>query len=204
MRFRFGDFSFDVGRHLLHSGAESIHLSPKAYQLLALLLAKRPDAVSRTEMLETLWPGAAGSEGNLTSIVSEVRHALGEGARGGTWVRTVHGFGYAFEGEATEAPGHLRHLLVRGRQEVELSSGTNLLGREREAAVRIGHPSVAHEHARIVVTGDQAELEDLAGAETTFRGAEPARGRLLLKDGDVIRVGEVELTYRTRPAARGS
>jgi DNA-binding winged helix-turn-helix (wHTH) protein len=200
MKLRIGDLSFDGGRRLLHRGAEPIHLSPKAFQLLSLLLARRPDAVSKAEIHEALWPGAISSEGNLASIVSEVRHALEAEARGETWVRTVHGFGYAFEGTVRETPDVLRHFLVRGHQEVGLVPGVNLLGREKEAAVRVGHPSVAREHARIVVTDDQAELEDLAGGDSTFRGTEAVHSRLVLKDGDVIRIGEVALTYRTRPA----
>ena len=201
MKLRLGDLSFDSGRRLLHRGAEEIHLSPKGFHLLALLLARRPEAVPKAELLEALWPGADAPEGNLASVVSEVRHALGGGARSEKWVRTLHGFGYAFEGPATEVPEVLRHLLVRGRQEVELGSGGNLLGREREADVRIGHPSVAHEQARIVVTNDGAELEDLARNGSTFRRGEPVRGRVLLSDGDEIRVGSVVLTYRIRAAA---
>jgi DNA-binding winged helix-turn-helix (wHTH) protein len=203
MKLRFGDLSFDGGRRVLHRGAGQVHLSPKGFQLLALLLSRRPDAVSKTEITETLWPGAVGSEGNLATIVSEVRHALDEGAPG-AWVRTLHGFGYAFDGEVREVPEVVRHLLVRGCQEVQLGPGGNTLGREREAAVRIGHPSVAHEHARIFVTGDQAELENLAGEASTFRGGEAVRNRVVLNDGDEIRVGAVTLTYRARPAGHGA
>ncbi len=203
MKLRFGDLSFDERRRLLHRGAEPVHLSPKAFQFLSLLLDRRPEAVSKNEIMEKLWPGADASEGNLASIVSEVRHALGEEARGGTCVRTVHGFGYSFEGTVREMPDVSRHFLVRGRQEIELAQGRNLLGRDREATVRIGHPSVAHEHARIVVKGDQAILEDLAGEGSTFRGAKAVQGRVGLQDGDVIRVGAVVLTYRILAAPSG-
>lgn len=202
MRLRIGDLSFDEGRRLLHRGPEEVHLSPKAFQLLSLLLARRPDAVSKSEIQESIWPGSPASEGHLAALVCEVRHALAAGADGAALVRTVHGYGYAFEGHVKESPEFLRHVLVRGHQEVRLVPGVNLLGREREAAVRVGHPSVAHEHARIVVTDDQAELEDLAGGESTFRGAEAVRGRVVLKDGDVIRIGDVALTYRARAAER--
>ncbi len=196
MKLRFGDLSFDARRRLLWRGVEQVHLSPKAFQLLCLLLERRPDAVSKTEIVETLWPGAIGTEGNLSSVVSEVRRALGEEARGGVWVRTLHGFGYSFEGTVSEMPEVSRHVLVKGSQEIELARGVNLLGREREAAVRLGHPSVAWEHARIVVRGDQAVLEDVAGMESTFRGPDVVRNRVTLHDGDVIRLGLVALTYR--------
>lgn len=196
MKLRFGDLSFDARRRLLRRGAEPVHLSPKAFQLLSLLLDRRPDVVPKTEIVEMLWPGAIGTEGNLSSVVSEVRRALGEEARGGVWVRTLHGFGYSFEGTVTEMPEVSRHVLVKGSQEIELVRGVNLLGRERGAAVRLGHPSVALEHAKIVVKGDQAVLEDLAGTESTSRGPDVVRDRVTLQDGDVIRLGLVVLTYR--------
>ena len=62
--------------------------------------------------------------------------------------------------------------------------------------MRLGHPTVAHEHARIVVTDDRAELEDLTRSGSTYRGGEAVRGRVVLEDGDVIGVGEIRLTYR--------
>ncbi|MCL4806230.1 MAG: winged helix-turn-helix domain-containing protein [Thermoanaerobaculia bacterium] len=204
MKLRFGGLSFDSRRRLLHRGASSLHLSPKAFQLLTLLLRRRPGVVAREAILEELWPGNAAAAGNLASIVSELRHVLGAGPGGQAWVRTVHGYGYAFDGDAHSTPAAPRHVLVRGLQHVELSQGGNLLGRERAATVRLGHPSVAHEHARIVVTDDQAELEDLAASGSTFRGAEAVHGRVVLEDGDEIRVGEIRLTYRILAAAPGS
>ncbi|MBK6407604.1 MAG: winged helix-turn-helix domain-containing protein [Holophagales bacterium] len=141
MRLRIGDLSFDVGRRLLHRGPEEVHLSPKAFQLLALLLARRPDAVSKSEIQGSLWPGSSASDGHLAAIVCEVRHALGAGAEGATRVRTVHGFGYAFEGPVQETPDLLRHVLVRGRQEVGLVPGGNLLGRERRRRCVSAPPS---------------------------------------------------------------
>jgi DNA-binding winged helix-turn-helix (wHTH) protein len=202
MKLRFGNLSFDTRRRLLYRGVEPVHLSPKAFQLLSLLLERRPEAVSKSEILEALWPGAAAPEGNLGSVVSEVRHALGDEARGGTWVRTLHGFGYAFEGAVRPLPDVSRHFLVRGRQEIELAQGRNLLGRDREATVRLGHLSVSHEHASILVRGDQAVLEDLAGERSTFRGANVVVDRVVLEDGDVIRVGAVTLAYRILPATK--
>ena len=204
MKLRFGGLSFDGRRRLLHRGASVLHLSPKAFQLLALLLERRPDAVAREEILESLWPGDRVAAGNLASVASELRHVLGAGPGGRAFLRTVHGYGYAFDGEAHETPVVPRHVLVRGLQHVELSQGGNLLGRERAATVRLGHPSVAHEHARIVVTDDQAELEDLAARGSTYRGAEAVHGRVVLEDGDEIRVGEVRLTYRILAAAPGA
>ncbi|HMM36033.1 MAG TPA: winged helix-turn-helix domain-containing protein [Thermoanaerobaculia bacterium] len=202
-RLRFGGFSFDGGRRLLHRGGTALHLSPKAFQLLTLLLERRPGAVAREEIFEALWPAEGAAAGRLTSLVSELRHVLGSGPRGRAFIRTVHRYGYAFDGDAHEMPVAPRHVLVRGLQHVELSQGGNLLGRERSATVRLGHPSVAHEHARIVVTDDRAELEDLAAIGSTFRGTEAIRGRVVLEDGDGTCVADIRLTYRILAAVPG-
>ena len=196
MKLRFGDLSFDGRRRLLYRGASPVHVSSRAFELLALLLERRPEAVAREEITEALWPGGDAQPGGLASVVSELRQGLGAPASGSPWIRTVHGFGYAFDGEAHELPRSPRHVLFRGLQHVELAPGGNVLGREKTAAVRLGHPSVAHEHARIVVTDDRAELEDLTRSGSTFRGGEAVGGRVVLEDGDVIGVGEIRLTYR--------
>lgn len=200
MKLRFGDLVLDEGRRLVHRCGERVSLSPRAFQLLSLLLARRPQAVPRAELAETLWPGAGSGGVGLPPIVDELREALGRSPRGGSWVRTVRPDGCAFDGEARELPAASRHVLVRGGQRVALAEGRNLLGREPKATVRLGHPSVAHEHARIVVADDRAQLEDLTGVGATFRGQEPVRGPVLLADGDLIRVGSVVLTYRVLAA----
>lgn len=201
MKLRFGDMTFDGGRRLLLRGPEVVHVSPKAFQLLELLLARRPDAVSKAEIQEALWPRTFVSETNLPALVNEVRNALGDHARGAEFVRTVHGFGYAFEARVHE-PGPsetaaFRHVLLWGSAEIALPEGPSVIGRERVADVWIGHPSVSREHARITVEGGAAFVEDLGSRNGTLRGDEPVTGRVALADGDELRLGNVLLVYRT-------
>ncbi len=70
------------------------------------------------------------------------------------------------------------------------------VGREPSADLWFGHPSISREHARIVVEGDTAAVEDLGSKNGTFVGSRRVEGRLALADGDEIRVGEVRLLYR--------
>lgn len=203
VRLRIGDLTFDGGRRLVTRGTVPVHLSPRAFQLLELLLSRRPDAVRREEIARLLWPGDPAATAHLLPAVCELRRALHEPARAGGFIRTVPGYGYAFDGAAGAASpsgaGPGLHLLVRGRQAIALAPGVNVLGREATAAVRLVHPSVCRTHARITVDGDRAELEDVGGG-TACRG-EPVREPVLLFDGDELRVGEVALVYRLRPAA---
>lgn len=200
-RLRFGDLTFDPGRRLLLRGPESVHLSPKAFQLLELLISRRPDAVSKAEIQEVLWPRTFVSETNLPALVNEVRTALGQSGRDPGFVRTAHGFGYAFEAAVRVAdegePSDHRHVLIWGSHEIGLCDGASVVGRESTADVWIGHPSVSREHARITVSGGEAFLEDLGSKNGTYRGSERVTARVALADGDEIRLGTVVLVYHS-------
>jgi len=204
MRLRFGDVTFDSGRRALFRGPRALHLSPKAFRLLELLLSKRPDAVSKAEILEKVWPDAVVSEGSLAVLVRDLRTAVGDGAQEPPFLRTIHGFGYAFDGDVHDVPDGVpasrRHVLVWGTQEMPLGEGENVIGRELAAGVWVGHASVSREHARLVVSGDKAGIEDLGSKNGTWLGSRRVEGHVPLADGDEIRVGEVHLLYRG-PAA---
>src|SRR5436190_5959830 len=96
MPIRFGDFTLDESQRQLLKGAEAIHLSPKAFQLLSILIHESPKAVSKPHLQERLWPGTFVNEGNLASTVAELRTALGDDRREARFIRTLYGFGYAF------------------------------------------------------------------------------------------------------------
>src|SRR6266542_2928029 len=102
MQVRFGDCVLDSETRQLSVRGEAIHIKPKAFQFLELLLRNRPRAVSKKQIHERLWPGTFVSDGALTSLLVEVRNAIGDAARHSLYVRTVHRFGYAFCGSAEE------------------------------------------------------------------------------------------------------
>lgn len=100
MSIHFGPFRLDLSTRELTRAATAIHLSPKAFNLLAVLVLSRPAALSKADLQRRLWPDTFVVEANLSNLVSEVRAALEDSARTPTYVRTVHTFGYAFCGEA--------------------------------------------------------------------------------------------------------
>src|SRR5262249_21474512 len=102
MRFRFGECVLDGETRELLVARKAVHLSPKGFQFLELLLASRPRALSKAEIHEKLWPDTFVADGTLTSLLAEVRSAIGDGQRGARFIRTVHRFGYAFSGTAAE------------------------------------------------------------------------------------------------------
>jgi DNA-binding winged helix-turn-helix (wHTH) protein len=60
---RFGEFTLDTERRKLFQDDQALHLPPKAFELLRALLDSHPRAVSKTELLERVWPGTFVSEG---------------------------------------------------------------------------------------------------------------------------------------------
>src|SRR5512134_3465844 len=100
MRLVFGECEFDSGRRVLLRHGSARPLSPKAFQLLELLLDRRPEAVAKTELLERLWPETFVTDASLHNVVAEIRAALGDAPRAARFIRTVPRFGYAFQGDA--------------------------------------------------------------------------------------------------------
>jgi DNA-binding winged helix-turn-helix (wHTH) protein len=201
VRVQFGEFTLDAGSRLLLRNGQEVHLVPKAFDLLQLLLERRPEAVSKPQIRDRLWPDTFVSESTLTSLVTGLRRALDDDAKRPRFVRTVYGRGYAFAGAAvtTAAGGPRRSPRVRlfsEDREIVLREGENILGRDEDAAVRIDSATASRRHARILVAGERATLEDLGSRNGTYHGGERITKPQPLRDGDEIRIGRTVLTVR--------
>ena len=204
MRVRFGECVIDSDTRQLSVRGEVVHLSPKAFQILELLLESRPKVLSKSEIHERLWPDTFVSEGTLTSLLAEVRSATGDSAREPRFVRTVHGFGYAFSGIAEElrsgvSPVPRQKLIYRllwGDREISLSLGENLLGRDEGAVVWIDSALVSRRHARIVVDESGAVLEDLGSKNGTYLRGKRIESPSPLADEDQLKVGPASMVFR--------
>ena len=203
MRVLFADFVLDrATRQLLRDGKER-HLEPKAFELLDLLLHRRPEAVAKTEILERLWPGTFVSESSLTGLVAQVRRALGDDPRRARFVRTVHGFGYAFFADAFAEPAaktradRMQAKVIWEDQVILLEPGQNVLGRDEDVTVRIDAPGVSRRHARIVVDKGHATIEDLGSKNGTYLRERRLDAPAPLEDGDTFRLGRQLLVFRS-------
>jgi DNA-binding winged helix-turn-helix (wHTH) protein len=201
---RFGDFDLEGGtRRLLRRGAE-VHLSPKAFALLTALLERRPNAVSKRDLQDILWPSTFVAESNLPALVNELRSALGDQTARPRFIRTVPRFGYAFCGDAmerqaspaTDAEAGLSCWLIMETSRIQLSEGEHVIGRDTLADVWIDLPTMSRRHARIVITGDEARLEDLGSKNGTSLGGQPISAPRVLRDRDVILFGSVQVVFR--------
>ncbi|HEY7791514.1 MAG TPA: FHA domain-containing protein [Vicinamibacterales bacterium] len=186
----FGEFVLDLEQRQLTRLGAPLHLTRKAFDLLALLAARRPAVVSRRDIQAALWADTFVSDTNLGAIVFEVRAALGESARRPQFLRTVHGVGYAL-GTDAPAPNAVQagcRLVVAG-DVIELVSGEHLVGRSRDCTIRFQSARVSRIHARLTVAGRAATLEDVGSRNGTFVGGVRVNGPVVLSDGVEIIFG---------------
>ena len=150
----------DYGTRQLLVDGDEIHLSPKAFELLAILLDNRPRAVSKAELQERLWPSTFVEETNLAGLVAEIRRALGDSATRPVFLRTVYRFGYRFVGEVVEsdaatraAPSGPRPCLVFENRQARAA------GRRQRHRPRAGRDDPVRCHRRVAAPRAHSRVE---------------------------------------------
>jgi DNA-binding winged helix-turn-helix (wHTH) protein len=203
LRITFGEFVLDDRTRELRRNDQVVHLSPKAFHLLELLLRRRPEAVPKADLMAEVWAGTNVTEASLASTVAELRAALLDQKTSPRFIRTVHAFGYAFCGEVGapspppyESADSPSFRLIWNRREIQLSEGENVLGRDREAVAWLDSTTVSRRHARITISGGRAVIEDLGSRNGTWVAGRKADAPTLLSDRDELKLGSVILTFR--------
>jgi len=201
--YRFGEFTLNCETRQLLAGDDEIHLSPKAFELLALLLSNRSRALSKAEVQERLWPSTFVEETNVAGLVNEIRRALRDRASTPRFVRTLHRFGYRFVGEARVDAGPVRspmpakQYLVDDTRQLMLMDGANVIGRAADATISIDSPGVSRYHARFTLSSAGVTVEDLGSKNGTHVNGTRITGPVTLADGDQVRLGIIVLTFRS-------
>jgi DNA-binding winged helix-turn-helix (wHTH) protein len=211
VKIHFGAFTLDFDTRQLTRDGRAIHLTPKAFELLEMLASARPKVLSKAVLQERLWPETFVAEANLSNLVAEVREALDDRARAPRFIRTAHGFGYAFCGTASasttsrEIPdGRPTCWLEWGSRRFPLSIGDHVIGRDPDLEVTLDASTVSRRHARVVVTKDRAMLEDFGSKNGTFRGSERVTAPIQLADGDAIHIGSLLITFHARASQQST
>jgi DNA-binding winged helix-turn-helix (wHTH) protein len=202
----FDDSVFDPEARELRRRGVVVPLSPLAFELLRLLVEERPRALSQSELKERLWPGSFVGRTSLAGLVTEIRKAIGDSGTEPRLIRTHHGFGYSFCGEVGQAPtagAGIGYRLLWGAREIPIGEGEHVIGRGPDCTVRVDTPKASRHHARIVVTGDAAVLEDLGSKHGTSVGGRAIEGRTPLRPGDEIGIGMTVLIF-LGPAGTGA
>jgi DNA-binding winged helix-turn-helix (wHTH) protein len=200
--YTFGRVCVDAGARRVSKAGRPVHLTRKALDLLLLLLEHRPDAVPKEHIHDRVWPDTFVSESSVQSLVREIRRTIDDAAAGASWIRTVHGIGYRFDGDAVTSgspvspPASERPAawLLGGPARVGLVSGENVLGRG-DGVVEIEAATISRHHARITI-GAHATIEDLGSKNGTWLNDQRVTAATVLADGATVRLGSVTLTFR--------
>ena len=216
MKVRFGSFEFDTAtRELLRlptvaRSAEAgegtrVHLSPKSFDLLEILIERRPALVTKSELQDLLWPDTVVLEANLGNAVAEIRKALGDDPREPRFVWTVSRRGYRFAADVVDLAGaadpsrphgSVRWWLVWKDTIIPLAEGANVVGRSPNNDIWLDASSVSREHARIVIGGGHATVEDRGSTNGTFVDGTRLETPHPLVDGNTVTFGSEKALFR--------
>jgi len=201
MRASFPPFLVDTASRQLLRGGEELPLPPKAFELLVMLIERRPQAISQKELYDHLWPNSYVGAGSLHSLVHQLRSALDDHQR--RIIRTAYGFGFSFAARVTEERSlrRQRFTLVVERRRFELSDGENIIGRSDDAAVVLDHWSVSRHHARLLVAGSETTVEDLDSKNGTYLNGQRIESATAARPGDEILFGRVRACLRKTETA---
>lgn len=95
-RFQFDRFVLDPVRRTLSVGTVPIAIGSRAFDVLAYLLERSGEIVTKTEILDFVWAGAAVEENNLAVQISALRRVFDETAARSRFIMTIPGVGYRF------------------------------------------------------------------------------------------------------------
>lgn len=110
--YEFGCFRLDpVRRRLLRDG-EEIHLKPKVFDTLLVLVESDGHLVGKDELMRRVWPDTVVEENNLTQNISTLRKTFGERPDDHRYIVTVPGQGYRFVAPVAESIGEKSDLTV--------------------------------------------------------------------------------------------
>lgn len=208
MRLSFGDCTLDLRERRLWRGGEVVPLEPKMYQLLEILIQRRPAVIPNEELDELLWPHVYVARTSLLRLVSALRAVLGDESRDSHIIRTSYKTGYAFCAKVTDsvaAPSAARQdaiQLVWNERIILLGEGEFVAGRDEECSVVIDASTVSRRHAKIVVRAGRATIEDLESTNGTRVNGLPIKIPTVIANGNTVELGnEVLLVKRRNPSA---
>ena len=224
---RFGVFDLDPRTGELRKRGVRVHLQEQPFQVLAMLVERAGDLVTRDELKQRLWSDSVfvDFEQGLNNAIAKIRMAMGDSAGSPRFVETLERRGYRFiasvewvtEGHQTAParpgpptrPAATVVRLVTDAKTVALTEGTHIIGRQPTASLWIDSALISRQHARIVVRDGCVTIEDLGSRNGTFVNGERRTAAGPLNDGDEIRLGGFVVsvrissgTTRTMPADR--
>jgi TolB-like protein len=130
--YEFGPYQLNVNTRLLKRLGETISLTPKAAEILVLLVTRAGQLVEKDELLKEIWPNTFVEEANLSQNIFYLRRALDDDRAGPKYIETVTRRGYRFIATVRVVESDENHLSngvhVNNRPVVAVLPFTNVMG----------------------------------------------------------------------------
>lgn len=205
--FRIGEWTVEPDLDRLSRGEESVALRPRVTDLL-VCLARRGDRLASTRyLIDSVWGTEFVTVNALTQLVAELRRALGDDPKQPRYVETIPRRGYRLVASTTmaepagaaDAADDLHFMLIDdGGGELVLQRGENIIGRAPDATIRVDVSEVSRRHARIVIDGKTATLEDLGSKNGTYLRGRRVEAPIEIGNADEIQIGADLARFRVR------
>jgi formylglycine-generating enzyme required for sulfatase activity len=103
MTFRIDAYLIDPEAYEIRRDGTLVPVEPQVFDLLVMLVENRHRAVTKDEIIEQIWKRRIVSDATLSSRIKSVRQILGDDGSAQRLIRTIHGRGFRFVGEVTQA-----------------------------------------------------------------------------------------------------
>ncbi len=202
--FHLGDWLVEPTLDRISRDGTVLQLRPRAMDVLAALTAAAGALASKRDLIDAVWQTEFVSDHALTQVIAELRAALGDDARNPVYIENIPRKGYRlvaavtpFEAVVSPVRQATFPLRLQGDgTEYPLAQGSNVIGRTADAAVPIDRTEVSRCHARILVQGTTATVEDLGSKNGTFLNGQRLQQPSVLNDGDEIWIGRSIARFR--------
>ena len=121
-RIIFDPFYLDLANECLWQGSQAIKLRPKAYAVLAYLLSRPGQLVTKEELLNAVWPETFVGEAVLKVTIRQLRKALDDDPKSPRFIETAHRRGYRFIGRIADGGQMAAGDLEAGSDKADLAS----------------------------------------------------------------------------------
>ena len=102
-RFAFGPFVLNAEAGTLLREGEPVPVGYRAFLLLTAFLNRPGEVLTKSDLIDATWQGAAVEETNLSVQIASLRKHLGQAPEGGEWIATVPRVGYRFVGSVNRS-----------------------------------------------------------------------------------------------------
>jgi DNA-binding winged helix-turn-helix (wHTH) protein len=210
MILRIGGCEIDCDRRQVSRDGAEQPLPRKAFDLLLVLLEKRPKVVTKELLIKRVWPDAFVADANLAILIGDVRAALGDDAKEPRIIRTHHRVGYSFAADVSEVSAEARDrgqpafILAAAKRRILLFDGSATLGRDPGCNIVIDDPSVSRVHAVLSVTDGQLTVEDRDSKNGTRVDGRKLSEASVVRSGQRIAFGTLEAIVVGGDAPAGS